>query len=61
MHAYIDKEVFAGLQVDAALRQLLKTFRLPGEPMHLLWPRWRLAECSLPETAANQHPASCVP
>ena len=31
MHAYIDMEAFAGLQADAALRQLLKTFRLPGE------------------------------
>lgn len=39
MHAYIDMEAFAGLQVDAALRQLLKTFRLPGELLsHLCQP-----------------------
>jgi len=31
MHAYIEKENFSGLAVDAALRSLLYNFRLPGE------------------------------
>ncbi len=30
MHAYIDGEEFGGLGIDAALRQLLHGFRLPG-------------------------------
>ena len=30
MHAYIDHEAFRGLVIDAALRQLLSGFRLPG-------------------------------
>lgn len=31
MHAYIDQESYTGLSIDAALRELLKSFRLPGE------------------------------
>lgn len=31
MHAYIDQENYANLTIDAALRNLLKGFRLPGE------------------------------
>lgn len=31
MHAYIDQESYADLTIDAALRELLKGFRLPGE------------------------------
>lgn len=30
MHAYIDQEDFSGMAIDAALRQLLNGFRLPG-------------------------------
>ena len=30
MHAYIDMESFPDLTLDAALRVLLKNFRLPG-------------------------------
>lgn len=30
MHAYIDQENFGGLAIDAAMRQLLNGFRLPG-------------------------------
>lgn len=33
MHAYVDGEDFSGQQLDAALRQLLGGFRLPGAPM----------------------------
>ena len=32
MYAYIDQEDFRGLAIDAALRQLLNGFRLPGMP-----------------------------
>jgi Sec7-like guanine-nucleotide exchange factor len=30
MRAYIDAEHFGGMPIDAALRQLLSRFRLPG-------------------------------
>ena len=30
MHAYIDQENYSKLTIDAALRELLKGFRLPG-------------------------------
>ena len=30
MHAYIDQENYSNLSIDAALRELLKGFRLPG-------------------------------
>ena len=30
MHAYIDAERFTGMTIDAALRLLLRNFRLPG-------------------------------
>ena len=30
MHAFIDMESYGGLSIDAALRELLKGFRLPG-------------------------------
>lgn len=32
MHAYIDQENYSDLTIDAALRELLKGFRLPGLP-----------------------------
>ena len=32
MHAYIDQENYSSLTIDAALRELLKGFRLPGVP-----------------------------
>lgn len=38
MHAYIDQERFGGMAIDAALRQLLAGFRLPGNPPGLPWP-----------------------
>lgn len=61
MHAYIDQESFAGMTIDAALRELLKGFRLPGKPCcvscldHVSragmlqqsfgWSLWRLSGC----------------
>lgn len=30
MHAYVDQEQFGDMPIDAALRQLLSHFRLPG-------------------------------
>jgi len=30
MHTYVDQESYAGMTIDAALRELLKGFRLPG-------------------------------
>jgi len=31
MHAYVDSMKFSGLKFDAAIREFLKGFRLPGE------------------------------
>ncbi len=63
MHAYIDMEGFPGMQVDAALRQLLKSFRLPGAIGHTFCSNPRaLTQCSFlsfkvasPWTFCNAH------
>lgn len=31
MHAYVDSMKFSGMKFDAAIREFLKGFRLPGE------------------------------
>lgn len=31
MHAYVDSVKFSGMKFDAAIREFLKGFRLPGE------------------------------